>query len=129
MLSDWHMLYFILFWSLVCANFWNKIERCQYKSHWNNSVFWDQWKMMSDLNMSQRRINDFVAFSFSRINLVIKLNYFDFESHRDTLILFYRKKWRQISICPGKHCLIWFKLCFFRSNAAIINHNNNSICN
>ena len=48
--------------------------------------------MMSDLNMSQRRINDFVAFSFSRINLVIKLNYFDFESHRDTLILFYRKK-------------------------------------
>ena len=48
--------------------------------------------MMSDLNMSQRRINDFVAFSFLRINLVIKLNYFDFESHRDTLIFFYRKK-------------------------------------
>ena len=49
-------------------------------------------KMMSDLNMSQRKIYYFVAFSFLRVNLVIKLNYFDFESHRDTLIFFYRKK-------------------------------------
>ena len=72
----------------VCAPFCSEIERCQYKSHWNILVFCYQWKMMSDLNMSQWKISDFVSFSLLRFTLVLKQRNLDFESHWNTLIFF-----------------------------------------
>ena len=36
---------------------------------------------MSDLNMSHRKMSDFVSFSLFAFTLVIKLRNFDFESH------------------------------------------------
>ena len=38
-----------------------KLKDANYKSHWNVSVFCDQWKMMSDLNMSHEKVSDFVS--------------------------------------------------------------------
>ena len=68
-----------------------KLEDANYKSHWNILLFCDQWKMMSDLNMSQEKMSDFVSFSLFGLTVVMKLRKFDFESHWTTLI-FHDKK-------------------------------------
>ena len=51
--------YFIL---LFYACFWGENWKMLISSHWNNSVFCDQWKMMSYLNMSYGKISHFVSF-------------------------------------------------------------------
>ena len=67
------------------------MKDANYKSHWNILVFWDQWKMMPDLNMSHGKMLDFVSSSFFVFTLVIKLRYFDFDSHWNALMFFCRK--------------------------------------
>ena len=37
--------------------------------------------MVSDLNMSQEKMSDFISFALFGFTLVIKLRIFDFESH------------------------------------------------
>ena len=68
-----------------------KLKDANYKSHWNILVFCDQWKMMSDLNISHGKMSDFVSFPLLGFTLVIKLRNFDFESHWNTLIFFDKK--------------------------------------
>ena len=48
-------------------------------------------KTMSDLNISQEKMSDFVSFPLFRFNLVIKLNNFDFVSHQNRLKCFDKK--------------------------------------
>ena len=45
-------------------------------------------KIMSDFNMSHRKMSDFVSFPFFGFTLVIKLRSFDFESHLNPFIFF-----------------------------------------
>ena len=52
-----------------------------YKSQWNILAFSEQWKMTSDLNISHKKISDFVWFPRIGFTLVLKLRNFDFESH------------------------------------------------
>ena len=54
---------YTVWFSLVCAHFWNKIETFQCKSHWTFLIFWDQLKMMSGLNMYRRK-NAWFCFLF-----------------------------------------------------------------
>ena len=63
-----------------------KLKDENYKSHWNFLVFYDQWNMTSDLNMSHGKSSDFVAFLLFGFILVIKLRSFDFESPSNTFI-------------------------------------------
>ena len=89
------------------------------KSHWNILVFCDQWKILSDLNMSHGK--NFVSFPLFGFTLVVKLRNFDFESSWNTLILFDKKiydvifeyaLWKNnlIWLCPVKQYLVWFNL-------------------
>ena len=48
--------------------------------------------MAADLNMPRGKISDFVSFPLFGFTLVIKLKNLDFESHRNTLIIFFDKK-------------------------------------
>ena len=43
--------------------------------------------MMSDLNISNGKMSDFVSFPLFGFTLVIKLRNFDFEDHQNTVIL------------------------------------------
>ena len=46
---------------------------------------------MSNLNMSQRKMSDFVSFPLLRFTLAIKLRNFDFESYWNIFIFFGKK--------------------------------------
>ena len=65
-----------------------RLKCAKYKSHWNILVFYDQWKIASDLNMSHGKISDFGSWPRFRFTLVMKLRNFDFESHWNIFILF-----------------------------------------
>ena len=71
----------VLFSFLFVPTFAMKLQVANYESHWNILVFWDQSKMISDLNMSHGKMSDFVSFPLFGFNLVIKLRNFDFQSH------------------------------------------------
>ena len=58
-----------------------KFKTANYESLWNILVFYDQWKVISDLNMSYGKMSDLVSFPLLGFTLVIKLRDFDFESH------------------------------------------------
>ena len=47
--------------------------------------------MVSDLDMAHRKMSDFVSFPLFAFTLIIKLRNFDFESHKNTLMFFYKK--------------------------------------
>ena len=70
---------FILLYLFV-VTFTMKLKDANYENQWNILVLWDQWKMMSDFNMSNGNVSDFVSFSLFAFTLVIKLRKFDFES-------------------------------------------------
>ena len=59
-------------------------------------------KIMSDLNMSHGKMFDFISFSLFGFTLVIKMRNFDFESHWNTLIFFYKKVGVRIDYIPWK---------------------------
>ena len=63
---------FISFY-LFMLTFAMKLKDTNYKSHWNNLAFCDQWKMMSYFNMSHGKMSDFVSFPLVWFTLVIKL--------------------------------------------------------
>ena len=92
---------------LLFAHFWNEIEKFIYKSHWNILVFWNQWKMMADLNISHDKISDFDSFPLFQFTLVIKLGNYDFESHWNLYIFWQIKIWYQIWIFPMEKYLIF----------------------
>ena len=112
-----HVLFDFTSLYLFVLTFAMKETNC--KSHWNILVFCDQWKILSDLNMSHGK--NFVSFPLFGFTLVIKLRNFDFESSWNTLILFDKKiydvrfeyvRWKNnlIWLCPVKQYLIWFNL-------------------
>ena len=76
---------------LFVLTFAKKLKDANYKSHWKILVFWNQFKIMSDLNMSHEKMSDFDSFVLFGFTLVKKLRNFDFESHWNTLILFDKK--------------------------------------
>ena len=82
-----------------------KLKDANYKTHWNISVFSNQWKIMSDLNMSHEKMSHFVLFPLSgfTINTTEKISIL---KGIDKSF----KKWCQAWKCPLKYCLIWFKL-------------------
>ena len=76
---------------LFVLTFAMKLKDANYKSHWDTLALCDQWKTMSDLNLSHEIMSDFVSFSLFGFIIVIKLRYFDFESHWNTLMFFDKK--------------------------------------
>ena len=48
--------------------------------------------MVSDLNMANEKMSDFVSFALFGFTLVVKLRNFDFESHWNILIFLIKKK-------------------------------------
>ena len=73
------LIYFTL---LVCAHYKSaNYKSANYKIHWNILVLYDQWKMMSDLNMSDVKMSDFVSFPLFGYTLAIKRINFRFESY------------------------------------------------
>ena len=97
------------FISIVWVHFSHKTEKFWF---WKSLKYFNILKkkdMTSDLNMTHRKMSDFVSLPLVGFALVTKLKNVDFESHWITLIFFI--KICQISILPVKQCLIWFKLC------------------
>ena len=78
---------------LIVLTFAMRLKSANYKSHWNILVFYDQWKIMSDLNMFHRKISDFVSIPLFGYTLDIKLRNFDFESHWNILIFFDKERY------------------------------------
>ena len=70
-----------------------KLKIANDKSRWDILLFYDQWKIMSDLNISHGNMSDFVSFPLFGFTLVIKLGNFDFESHVNALIFFDKKRY------------------------------------
>ena len=77
---------------LDCVHFYTRLKSANYKSQWNILVFYDQWKITSDLNMSQGKMYDLVSVPLLGFISVIKLRKFDFESHWNILIFFDKKR-------------------------------------
>ena len=67
------------------------MKKANDKSYWDILVFYNQWKIMSNLNMSLGKMTDFVLFPLFGFTLVIKLRNFDFECHQNTLMFFDKK--------------------------------------
>ena len=94
---------------LSVLTFAMKLRNTNYKSLWNNLVFCDQWKIMSDLNMSHGKMSDFVSFPLFEFTLVMKLRNFDFEIHWNTGTFFDKKRYgTRFKYVPQKN--VWF--CF-----------------
>ena len=76
--------------------------------------------MMSDLNISQGKMSDFVSFPLFRFTLVMKLRNFNFKVRENTLILklifLNLGICCQIKICPGFFVLFTF----FRISVGIV---------
>ena len=73
------------------VTFGMKLKYTYYKSHWNILVFFDQRKMMPNLNISHVKLSDFVSFPFFGFTLVIKLKHLDFQSRWNNLIFIVKK--------------------------------------
>ena len=70
--------------------------------------------MISDLNMSNEKMSDFVSFLLLWFTLVVKLRNLDFKSHSNTLIfcwcLFFDKKRCEFRFeCSMEKCFILFE--------------------
>ena len=70
-----------------------KLKDASCKSYWTILAVCDQWKMISDLNMSHRQMSDFVLFPLFGFTLLIKLRNFDFESQWNILKYFLIKRY------------------------------------
>ena len=62
-----------------------KLNDANYKIFWNVLAFCDPF-------LSHPKMSDYVLFPLFGFTLTIKLQNFDFESHSNTLIFFYKKK-------------------------------------
>ena len=91
-----------------------KLKIANDKSRWDILLFYDQWKIMSDLNICHGNMSDFVSFPLFGFTLVIKLGNFDFESHVNTLIFFDKKRYVvRFEYIPLKY--VWFCFIFIAS--------------
>ena len=68
-----------------------RLKSSNYRCHWIILVFYNQWKIMPDLNMFPGKMSDFVWILLFGFTLVIKLRNFNFESHWNILIFFDKK--------------------------------------
>ena len=92
---------------LDCVHFYTRLKSANYKSQWNILVFYDQWKITSDLNVSQGKMYDLVSVPLLGFISVIKLRKFDFESHWNILIFFDKKRDNfRFEYVPWKN--VWF---------------------
>ena len=105
----WTCLVWFYFTVLVFAHFCNEIEKFQLYTSLKYLVFYGQWKIMSDLNMSHGKMSDFVLFPLFAFTLIIKLRNFDFEGNWNTSRFFYKKLMSDL-IVSCQACLIWFKI-------------------
>ena len=102
-----NVLFIFISLYLFVLTFAMKLKYANYKSHWNILVFYEQWKMMSDLNMSQEKISDFISFPlFGFMVVIVTLIFFDEKERASNLNIFHGKNVR--------FCLIsiaWFHFC------------------
>ena len=105
----WKNLWFCFIF-IVWVHFSHKTEKCWFwKSLKYFNIFMIKRDVVSDLNISHGKMSYFVSSLFFGFTLIIKLRYFNFESHWNTFMIFIIKKiWSQIWICPMKKCLILF---------------------
>ena len=61
-----------------------KLENLNVETQWNASIFFYIKDTTLDLNMSHKKISDFVSFPLFRITLLIKPRDFSFKSQRNT---------------------------------------------
>ena len=87
-MSDLHMSRNFISLFLFVLTFAMELKDAKYKSHWIISVFCDEWKIMSDLNVLHEKMSDFVSFPLFELTLDIKLRNIGFESHWNTIIFF-----------------------------------------
>ena len=78
-----HVWFYFTF--LIVLNFAMRLKSTNNKSDWNSLVFYKQWKIMSDLNMSQGKMSEFCFIPMVWVHFSHKLRNFDFESHWNTL--------------------------------------------
>ena len=115
----WTCLVWFYFTVLVFAHFCNEIEKFQLYTSLKCLVFYGQWKIMSDLNMSHGKMSDFVSFPLFGFTLVIKLRNFDFESHWNIFIIFDKERYGvRFEYVPWKN--VWF--CFISIVCVHFNH-------
>ena len=84
-------LYFIVLYVFVLLTFAIKLKNANHISHWNISIFCDQWNMMSYLNMFHEKMYGFVSYPLFGFTLVMKLSYFNFGNHWNSLIFLMKK--------------------------------------
>ena len=65
-----------------------ELKDANFKDHWNDIVFCNQWKMMSGFNMPHKKMSSFVSFPLLGLTLVVKLRNLDFESYWNNLTIF-----------------------------------------
>ena len=66
--------------------------------------------MISDLNMSNEKMSNFISFPLFGFPSVIELRNFDFESQWNTLIFFDKKYDVRFEYVPWKNVWFWFPL-------------------
>ena len=77
-----------------------KLRHFDFTNHWNTSLFCDQWKSISHLNLSRENfIFLLLLFCLFAFNIVIKLRNMDFKDYCNTSILFEQWIWCQIWVC------------------------------
>ena len=88
-----------------------KLTDFDFMSHWNTTIFCDQWKTTSDLNIFPWKISDFVSVPLFTLNFLMKLRGFDFTSHWDTLLFLGKKGNVRFEFFLLN--IVWFCLIFF----------------
>ena len=94
----------------VCAHFCNKIERCQL---WKSLKYFDilrPMKNVSDLNIPDENMSDFVSFLFFGYTSVTKLKNVDSKSHWNSYFLLSKKEYVRFEYVLSNS--IWFGLIF-----------------
>ena len=85
----------------VCTHFCSELEKRQLQT---SSKQYEQWKIMSDLNMLHRKFSNFVSLPLFGFTFLIKLRNSGFESHGNTSIVVFFKKYMvsDINMFHGK---------------------------
>ena len=90
----WDFVWFcFVFIAYTQLNFAMKVKDANCKSQWNFSLFCEQGKTMSELNISHGKMSDFISFPLFEFTLFVKLRNFNFKSHWDILMFFDKKKY------------------------------------
>ena len=79
-----------------------KLKNANYQGHWSILAFCDQWKMMSELNMSHGKMSNFVSLPLFGFTLVTKIRNLDFESLWNTLSFDKKNMRTDLNMSHGK---------------------------